>query len=55
MSYAATRGDGEVGDDVTANVRTIRTIPLTLPANAPAVLEVRGRSLHAQRSFRQAQ
>ena len=39
---AATRGDGDVGDDVTANVRTIRSVPLTLPAGAPPVLEVRG-------------
>ena len=41
---AATRGDGTTGDDVTANVRMIRSIPLRLePANkAPAVLEVRG-------------
>ena len=30
LAYAATRGDGDVGDDVTANVRTIRSVPLTL-------------------------
>lgn len=51
MSYAATRGDGEVGDDVTANVRTIRTIPLTLPADAPAVLEVRGEVFMPNEAF----
>jgi DNA ligase (NAD+) len=39
---AATRGNGETGDDVTQNVRTIRSIPKTLPADAPATLEVRG-------------
>jgi DNA ligase (NAD+) len=40
---AATRGDGQVGDDVTANVRTIKTVPLILRGdNIPAVLEVRG-------------
>ena len=41
---AATRGDGEVGDDVTANVRTIKAVPLTLLGRdtIPAVLEVRG-------------
>jgi len=39
---AATRGDGETGEDVTHNVRTIRQIPLRLPAGVPAVLEVRG-------------
>jgi DNA ligase (NAD+) len=39
---AATRGDGETGEDVTHNVRTIRQIPLRLPAGVPEVLEVRG-------------
>jgi DNA ligase (NAD+) len=39
---AATRGDGEVGEDVTPNVRTIRSIPLRLPGVDAAVLEVRG-------------
>jgi DNA ligase (NAD+) len=39
---AATRGDGETGEDVTQNIRTIGQIPLRLPAGVPAVLEVRG-------------
>ena len=39
---AATRGDGRVGEDVTANVATVDSIPKRLSGNAPAVLEVRG-------------
>ena len=39
---AATRGDGEVGEDVTPNARTIRSIPLRLQGSAAAVIEVRG-------------
>ena len=53
LKYAATRGDGTTGDDVTQNVRTIRNIPLTLKEglhlaaqqpefSIPAILEVRG-------------
>ena len=42
LVQAATRGDGETGEDVTQNIRTIQQIPLKLPATAPAVLEVRG-------------
>ncbi len=46
LVQAATRGDGEVGEDVTHNIRTIRQIPLALPsdpaAGVPPVLEVRG-------------
>ena len=42
LDYAATRGDGATGDDITNNVRTIRSIPLILSGDSPALLEVRG-------------
>ena len=42
LVQAATRGDGEMGEDVTQNIRTIGQIPLRLPDGVPAVLEVRG-------------
>jgi len=42
LDYGATRGDGMTGDDITANLRTIPTLPLTLPGSAPTLLEVRG-------------
>ncbi|MGB4583393.1 MAG: NAD-dependent DNA ligase LigA [Rhodoferax sp.] len=42
LVQAATRGDGEVGEEVTQNIRTIGQIPLRLPLDAPTVLEVRG-------------
>jgi DNA ligase (NAD+) len=48
---AATRGDGRVGEDVTANVATIAAIPQVLPASAPAVLEVRGEVFMPYASF----
>ena len=50
---AVTRGDGTQGDDVTANVRTIRTIPLQLPAGGdyPRQFEIRGEVLMPWSSF----
>ncbi len=42
LVQAATRGDGEYGEDVTQNIRTIGQIPLILPQNVPGILEVRG-------------
>jgi len=42
LVQAATRGDGEWGEDVTQNIRTIGQIPLRLPSDAPKLLEVRG-------------
>ena len=48
----ATRGDGQVGEDVTANVRTVRSIPLRLRGTGwPEVLEVRGEVLMLHKDF----
>jgi len=52
LAVAATRGDGEVGEDVTRNVRTIRAVPQRLSlARPPAVLEVRGEVYMTRRDF----
>ncbi len=47
----ATRGDGETGDDITANLKTIRSVPLKI-AHAPEVLEVRGEVYLTAATFR---
>lgn len=61
LEYAATRGDGITGDDVTQNVRTIHCVPKrliskyhnteTTPSQAPALLEVRGEIFMPNRAF----
>ncbi|MBW8035656.1 MAG: NAD-dependent DNA ligase LigA [Planctomycetes bacterium] len=53
LTQAATRGDGQTGDDATSNVRTIKAIPLTLmqEASVPEVLEVRGEIYMPKKSF----
>jgi len=48
---AATRGDGEEGEDVTANARTIASIPQALHGDAPAILEVRGEIYMSREDF----
>jgi DNA ligase (NAD+) len=51
LVQAATRGDGETGEDVTQNVRTIHCIPLHLTGCAAAVLEVRGEVYMSRKDF----
>ena len=57
FTLGTTRGDGVAGDDVTANLRTIRTIPLRLnalgQADAPGVFEVRGEVIMTRSGFAQ--
>ena len=53
LTQAATRGDGTRGEDVTANVRTIRSVPLTLRGDVPRLLEVRGEVFMSRRAFEQ--
>ncbi len=51
LVQAATRGDGETGEDVTQNIRTVRRIPLRLIGAAPPVLEVRGEAFMSRLDF----
>ena len=51
LQYAATRGDGTVGDDITQNIKTIRSVPEKLRGNAPTVFEVRGEVYMDKRGF----
>ncbi|MDO5058008.1 MAG: NAD-dependent DNA ligase LigA [Lautropia sp.] len=51
LVQGATRGDGVTGEDVTANLRTVRGVPARLPGPVPAVLEVRGEVLMLKEDF----
>ncbi len=51
LVQAATRGDGAVGEDVTANVRMVRDIPQTLSGQAPEIFEIRGEIYMAKADF----
>ena len=52
LALAVTRGDGQMGDDITANLRTVRAVPLELHLkNPPALLEVRGEAYIATKDF----
>ena len=51
LQYAATRGDGVIGDDITQNVRTIRSVPERLRGAAPKIFEARGEVYMDKRGF----
>ena len=51
LQYAATRGDGTTGDDITQNIRTIRSVPEQLKSSAPRLFEVRGEVFMTKEGF----
>ena len=51
LVQALTRGDGLSGDDVTENIKTIKSVPLKLIGNFPKKLEVRGEIFIDKKSF----
>jgi len=51
LTLGATRGDGERGDDITQNIKTIEDVPLTLSCDGPSVLEVRGEAYMEKEAF----
>jgi len=57
LSLGLTRGDGQIGEDVTSNIRTLRSIPLSIPADRlkkaglPQTIEVRGECVMPQAAF----
>ena len=51
LVLAATRGDGQTGEDATANARTITDIPQKLPAGAPDIFEIRGEVYMSKAAF----
>src|SRR6266705_5055987 len=53
LKYAATRGDGLVGDDITENIKTIRSVPHQLRGAAPKAFEVRGEAYLDKAGFQQ--
>jgi DNA ligase (NAD+) len=53
LKYAATRGDGFVGDDITENIKTIRFVPQQLCGAAPKIFEVRGEAYLDKAGFEQ--
>ena len=51
LSHALSRGDGKIGEDITASVKTLRSVPLFLGSKAPPFLEVRGEVLIFKKDF----
>ncbi|MFA5038456.1 MAG: NAD-dependent DNA ligase LigA [Candidatus Omnitrophota bacterium] len=51
LSVGALRGDGETGEDVTSNIRTIRAIPLALKGPSPSLIEIRGEVFMSRQDF----
>ena len=52
LKYAATRGNGSIGDDITRNVKTIRSVPQQLRGAAPKIFEVRGEAFLDKDGFK---
>ena len=51
LAHAATRGDGMIGEDVTANIRTLKSVPQTLHGTAPDEIEIRGEVFMTKADF----